>query len=318
MYWPDQALILQGGPMAVLTQFARCTASLALLTCLAAPVGAQDDRRVEDQPEGEPAVRGQERLLVDEQELRRAGFGATLLREGALLPKGKGRLRSLASGHWVFVFDRDTTSGVPLPPMVLLPCMNLSAMEQLVQGRDDDVRFVISGQVFVYKGRNYLLPTSHAIETLDKEPGEESEPVEEIPLGDPDDPLVEDLIRQLEEATPRRREIVPPPAGASARLGLRREGTLLRLRRGRVSPTARGEWLFTIDNDVESPLDVDAPMRLLPCQNLEGVEELMASYKHELTFKMSGRVFVYDGMNYLLPTMFVVDFDPSSNLVLGQ
>jgi len=51
--------------------------------------------------------------------------------------------------------------------MVLLPCRLLEHMEQIVHGRSDQVVFVATGQVFVYRGTNYLLPTM-AVEQWDK------------------------------------------------------------------------------------------------------------------------------------------------------
>jgi hypothetical protein len=58
----------------------------------------------------------------------------------------------------MITFDADA-SGMADPPMYLMPCQMLEDMEQIVQQQGDSVVFVISGQVFVYHGANYVLPT---------------------------------------------------------------------------------------------------------------------------------------------------------------
>ena len=78
------------------------------------------------------------------------------------------------------------------------------------------------------------------------------------------------------------------------------------------------QWDFVSDNDTETASELDPPMTLLPSLNLERIEELASDHGDALTFRISGRVFVYEGRNYLMPTMFVVDFDRTGNVALGQ
>jgi hypothetical protein len=47
--------------------------------------------------------------------------------------------------------------------MMLLPCTNLSAIESIAERMGEAATFTISGQVIVYKGRNYLLPTTYTV-----------------------------------------------------------------------------------------------------------------------------------------------------------
>ncbi len=82
-----------------------------------------------------------------------------LRREGEFLINRRGRL--VASGdatHKMFVFDGDSAAA-PEPPMFLLPCRLLENMESLAKDHGDRMVFQLSGQVFVYRGANYLLPT---------------------------------------------------------------------------------------------------------------------------------------------------------------
>lgn len=88
--------------------------------------------------------------------------GAKLLREGTFLASRRGRLIRTSDGNWTFAFDADR-SGKADPSMTLMPCLNLQAMERLVERGGESLSFTVSGQVFVYRGRNYLLPTLYVV-----------------------------------------------------------------------------------------------------------------------------------------------------------
>ncbi|MEC9374332.1 MAG: hypothetical protein VYC34_10835 [Planctomycetota bacterium] len=258
-------------------------------------------------------------------------FGRLLLREGAFLPDATGQMRQLASGAWAFVFEPGP-SGRALPPMLLLPSMNLAAMEQMAESRAEELWFRVSGQVFVYHDRNYLLVTTQepvtaeeqsSIDAANAADDEASEAAAELPeelAGGRDEPSVEELIQALETATPVRREasVAGGGGGAPSEAGLQREGSIRTLRRGRVVPGPGRQWDFVTDNDAETSADLDPPMTLMPSLNLERIEDLALERGDSLAFRISGRVFVYEGRNYLMPTMFVVDFDRTGNVVLGQ
>lgn len=85
-----------------------------------------------------------------------------LLREGSFIANRKGRMLRASSGDWAMTFDADA-SGPADPPMILMPCLNLMAMEKIAERASDGLTFSVSGQVFVYKGKNYLLPTMYVI-----------------------------------------------------------------------------------------------------------------------------------------------------------
>lgn len=90
------------------------------------------------------------------------GVGGRLLREGTLLSSRNGRMVRGQGGEWLLVFDASADSVVD-PPMVLMPCLNLMAMERVAERGGESVTFSVSGQVFVYRGRNYLLPTMYVV-----------------------------------------------------------------------------------------------------------------------------------------------------------
>lgn len=82
-----------------------------------------------------------------------------LRREGEFLINRRGRLVSSGdAAQKMFVFDADSAAA-PETPMLLLPCRLLENMEALAKDRGDRMVFQLSGQVFAYRGANYLLPT---------------------------------------------------------------------------------------------------------------------------------------------------------------
>ncbi len=87
-----------------------------------------------------------------------------LVREGTFLVSRKGRLVRSASGEWTFAFDSGTSQQTGNDPtMTILPCEKLMAMEHVAEKHGDAVSFSLSGQVFVYNGRNFLLPTNYIV-----------------------------------------------------------------------------------------------------------------------------------------------------------
>lgn len=82
-----------------------------------------------------------------------------LRREGEFIISRKGRLvRSEDGLHTLFVFDADSQT-ISEPPMAVVPCQMLQSMEDLLGQRGEQIRFIVSGQILVYRGVNYVLPT---------------------------------------------------------------------------------------------------------------------------------------------------------------
>ncbi len=260
-----------------------------------------------------------------------------VVREGSFLTNRRGRL--VQEGRdWLFEFDRDAR-GVAEPTMVVQPGQRLTEMERLLESRVEALTFVISGEVFVYRGRNYLLPLFFSVARsagADPAPAAEGTPKTE-PGGapapepsNPSNPSPEELLRGVEKASAPDRESARERAlgatlGAESAPtpGLRREGEFLNLRKARVARTPGGQWRATLDNDPPAiagaaPSPSDAPMTLLGCQTLARLETLAERAPGGLTLSLSGHVFLYEGENYLLPTMFVVEYADVSDLRSGQ
>ncbi|MBC7835607.1 MAG: hypothetical protein H7Y88_10985, partial [Phycisphaerales bacterium] len=92
----------------------------------------------------------------------RPGRRPKLLAEGTFLPSRRGRMVRAPEGEWMYVFDADAR-GLSEAPMVLMPCQNLAAMERITAQRGEGATFTVSGQVFAYKGKNYLLPALYIV-----------------------------------------------------------------------------------------------------------------------------------------------------------
>lgn len=84
------------------------------------------------------------------------------VREGVFLTARPGGLLRVSTGDWVFV-PQDTGEGPKLRPMVILPSQTLTRLAAGAQALSGQAAGVVSGQVFVYRGREYLLPTAYRI-----------------------------------------------------------------------------------------------------------------------------------------------------------
>jgi len=100
-----------------------------------------------------------------------------------------------------------------------------------------------------------------------------------------------------------------PPLGDGEQVApLRREGEFVVNRKGRVVRAAdANRALFAFDSDGEQMQD--APMILLPCQLLENMEQIIAERGDQTTFILTGQVFTYHGVNFLMPTMMKLAVD---------
>lgn len=82
-----------------------------------------------------------------------------LRREGQFLLNQRAYLQKTPGGvGWKLTFLADA-SGLADPPMYVMPCRLLEDMEAMI-GNQKDFVFIVSGQVFVYQGDNFILPTA--------------------------------------------------------------------------------------------------------------------------------------------------------------
>ncbi len=238
------------------------------------------------------------------------------------VPKGE----SLEKGH---------------PPVMLLPCQKLEQMLGARSVNGDQSLFVISGQMFTYRDRQFLLPTMFATRqagTTEQSPASTTPaPASTESSGSTieQDPRVTDLIRDLEQArlgprkvspsgAPRTTADVPTPppsiapqtlpaeASASPRDGLANEGTMITNRRGRLIRVATegGRLCLVTDNDGNSP--AGSVLILQPCRVMQQMEGMSSLRGDAMTFRVSGQIMVFGGKNFLMPTFFQIP--PRSDL----
>ena len=224
----------------------------------------------------------------------------TLIREGSYLVAVQGTMeRDTPRGPWHFRL-LDDGGRAQTTPMPLLPCALLTSLEQIVEGSGAETVLEMTGEVFVFRGKNYLLPT-HSPRVASYSPPTDDGPgvvAEEIERP-------EDIIRRLE------REIGPVPRLPAAVLlsgngerRLLREGTLISWRRGWMTREPTGTWLYTFAAGATG--NEDPPMVLLPCLLMEQMERQVERGDRMRVLLVSGRVFRYNRRNYLLPTAFQV------------
>ncbi|HYE63058.1 MAG TPA: hypothetical protein VD997_13765 [Phycisphaerales bacterium] len=239
------------------------------------------------------------------------------LAEGTFLPSRRGRLLRARTGDVIFVPAKGEQER-DLPALVLMPSERLTQIESAMatEGFKGDAN--VGGQVFVYRGREYLLPSTFAIAASEEpKPTAPPEAKKTAPAPAPvddTDPRAEDLIRELESQRSSSRALEPNPTpqptteaapqqAAPETRPVLAEGTVMTFRRGRLIrlPGAGGRIAFALDNDPNSP--APAPMVIQACSQLERMESLVAAHADSLAVKVSGRVLTHAGKNYLLPTM---------------
>ena len=79
-----------------------------------------------------------------------------LVREGTIVFDRRGRLNRIGDGQYEFNLEADGQA-MKDPPMLILPCLKLAAMEVQMKTSTRELRFSITGMVTEYNGRNYVL-----------------------------------------------------------------------------------------------------------------------------------------------------------------
>ena len=235
--------------------------------------------------------------------------GGTLLRGGAYIVEASGSLhRGEQPGWWVFRIARDDP-GEELLEFTLLPCTLLASLEQLVQSMPgQEIVFELTGEVFVYEDRNFLMPT-HAPRLVEYVAPSRPD-VLDAPADDtaPRNGSAETILRDLERSvgpiarSPRKADAsaTSRPHATSDRLIA--PGSMVLWRHGWLVREPDGAWSYVFGADATGL--ADPPMVLLPCRTLEDLQLHARRSGPGRPLLVSGRVYRYHGRNYLLPTMF--------------
>ena len=260
--------------------------------------------------------------------------GATVLAERTFLTRRPGWLVRAGSGSVVFVPDpidqAENDNGDPTrpPPMRLMPSLELERIESSLGDQTEPARFALTGQVFVYNGRNHLMPTA-AAPTSEPEPEPEPgpEPADNGQQNDAqqpaENPSIDDIVRQIRDAEGEAEpglgaaaNVAPDPAN-DGQEGRDQpplpEGAYLSQRRARLVREPGGRLTVAIDNDTPppgqpgetgEPVTSPGSLALLPCTLTESLSESLELVRNEPVLLISGRVYVYRGKSYLLPTIY--------------
>lgn len=232
----------------------------------------------------------------------------TLLPEGTFLSGRPGAIVKSPGGSYLFVPSEASAGMAKATPMVLQWNQRLSQVAAAIEGNDAAAASV-SGQAFVYKGRQYLLLSVFSMtrntDIVAPAPGNKSA-TPNAPAANAD---VRTLMEELDSrpSAPRAMDQRVLTTESTTVRGSKdtviAEGTVITGRRARL---VRGPGGLTVTFDNGPGNAGLPPMQLLPCRLLEQLESLAASRGENLTIRLSGRTTVHAGMNYLLPTMYQV------------
>lgn len=114
-------------------------------------------------PTLDEALRGVKPDQAEQDKLRREG--EYLVNRAGRLTRGLGGAIGGGADNVLFAFEADGPDPESAePPMMVMPCKLLELMEDTVAERGDQLVFMISGRVHMYRGANYLLPTTMRLE----------------------------------------------------------------------------------------------------------------------------------------------------------
>ena len=256
------------------------------------------------------------------------GFRLPLLREGSMVSRVHGDI-TLDPGerHWLFR-PLKPEAGNLRREFVLLPSPTLEEMLRTTQLSPSPVEFEVSGRVFIYKGRNYLLPefappiirfdaksggapsANASVETAPNGVSKFVSPAdaEGRPVTDADDAAVEDLERKLVERVGRApmERLTESLESREARIAQERDlpapGARIVHRAGKIvrDPQA-GSWRFVPE---QASGVGDSSVEILPCLMLERLEFATRESDSPPMVLLSGTLTVFEGRTYLLPSSF--------------
>ncbi|MDZ4754792.1 MAG: hypothetical protein SGJ11_09875 [Phycisphaerae bacterium] len=254
-----------------------------------------------------------------------------LLREGSFLARVAGRIRADEEQHeWLFVPNAIDASGLERE-IVLLPNDTLGEATRIAHLSSTPVDFEVTGQLFIYRSRNYLLaslmtPTVTVAPPPPTQPSESGSTVE--PPTSDEELVADEMERRLAEriaTLPRaplsapavRRDVgsdaadgakpaTVPGAGdpSSSRRVLAGDVRILSRRGQLVRDTATGGWRFVFDGQLAD--GGEPSMIVLPCLALERIEKAMRESDGAVSIVVSGSTTLFEGSNYLMPTSFRV------------
>jgi hypothetical protein len=241
--------------------------------------------------------------------------GPRLLREGSDVIARKGYIQKIPDSAYSQLVFIDDPSMPRLPPMLILPDLQLMSMEDAGSVTKKSLIFTVSGMATEYKGKNYIL--------LEPGPEEVGNQISQFTNTSPvqeDGPVSADQMLSDMLSTHRPAGVAPGSAEPSADrssgpgalppnapvVNVLRERSQIFDRVARLSHSADGlQEEITLESDGTAMQD--PPLILLPNLKLVALEN--AAGDRNARFRVTGMVTEYRGRNYILLQKVVVMSD---------
>jgi len=316
----------------VTPKLAQCLATIGAALMIGGPCGpavscAQDGARREEpkrRPTAEAVLDALRKSRPANQVVPPASSPSGVHARALLLPEGTSVLEQEGTiarqDAWWFFQPADLEQAA----LRLLPNATLEAMVRMVQHGSPSQRFVVSGELVVFRDHNYLL----AREVIRGTPPQEQStpPGTNEKRADPDEKALghsvdskgdaTDVMAVLKRQGPIRErvaevELSPTLAdGDAGSFAPVLDGTVLIHRPGRVA--RRGDW-WTFVFESDDPEHPEPPIRLLPARGTETMADENVHQTGGVVFSVSGEITAFFGNNYLLPRAVTRRFE-SGNL----
>ena len=227
----------------------------------------------------------------------------TLIREGSRIVEAQASLQ---------LFNEDTPTtvligggdGMRATKLVVFPNSRLAEMEAEVS-LNREIRFRLSGEIFMYERVNFLLVQEvAAIGTFAKRNSPTIEPSSpDVEVNEDDsaksDDSVDAIIANLEAATGSlTRSIRSAASNPIDRVSLRSEGTRITNRRGHLVRNSEGAWVFIFVADATGLSD--PPCTVLPTSKSRDLFLYASRGGFTIPLLVSGEVLTYHGHDFLI------------------
>jgi hypothetical protein len=177
------------------------------------------------------------------------------------------------------------------------------------------IHFVMSGDLYTYRNKNYLHPRHAAYRLEDstttnttpknttntsEEPIDQTVSNRETPPDGQDS--IDDLLAKFEQRTGTLTRSLNRDQTKETTEASMPEGSLMHMRRGRLTRDDDGAWMFIFDADAEGL--ADPPVTLLPTRTLQELEGSIKQTGTASPLLLSGEILLYRNQRFLIPTLF--------------
>ena len=299
-----------------------CTGLVCTGLVCAAPLHAGDDASVSSRSQVATTPAAVKTTAQPATDL--GGYRLPLLREGTTLARVLGDLAQDPDEKlWLFRPIDPETGGLRRE-FVLLPSPVLEDLVRTVRAAGAPVQFEMTGRIFIYRGRNFLLadfaPTIMRFDTKLGEAPKPTDAAKTTPSGDDkfvapptsvttDDAVVKEIERRLEDRVGRTPQphavdnsVTRDASAPNKSIAPITNGSRLSQRLGRIARDPQsGGWRFVPQQTTGSG---DASIEVMPCMLLERLEAAARESDASPAILISGTVYAYEGRSYLLPSSF--------------